>query len=412
MPWYVPWSGVIKKKVCRFLLQRYLGQFLEEKLTLDQLNVDIRNGTGTVSDVTLYCQALNDICKGQGWGIEVIGGHIGAVTVNIPYDSPLTKNSSIEITNLSISLRPKTRSKDGTSMFESMWSSMSSSMQLAQECLERDGGAETPSVASNSMEGLERFALVIDNVLNRVKARLFNTEIRIEYLPPGSDCGIALIVKIDRIKYKNEAGDDPQERNDTSEEDSNAQQQQSKQKALLISTHATHNICMEGITFYTEEFRIYNPRQHQQQQQDCSGKCDNLIASEQFLSTISDLPTDSTFKTTGANAGGNEFDSYSSVCDSSNINSSFKRTESMESGSGVSQESDEYEEDAIQYFHSGAVLAGKITSKQEIRIRMKQADNLVGPNVELEMSLGCLQVFLSPRQLHALNLLGNTFFGI
>lgn len=56
MPWYAPWSNVIKKKVCRFLLQRYLGQFIEEKLSLDQLKVDFYNGTGTVSDVTLYCQ--------------------------------------------------------------------------------------------------------------------------------------------------------------------------------------------------------------------------------------------------------------------------------------------------------------------------------------------------------------------
>lgn len=56
MPWYAPWSNVIKKKVCRFLLQRYLGQFLEERLSLDQLTVDFYNGTGTVYDVTLYCQ--------------------------------------------------------------------------------------------------------------------------------------------------------------------------------------------------------------------------------------------------------------------------------------------------------------------------------------------------------------------
>lgn len=115
--------------------------------------------------VLLPLQALNDLCEGQGWGIEVICGHIGAVTVNIPYEAPLAKDSSIEVTNLSISLRPKARVTDGTSMFESMWSSMSSSMQLAQECLERESGcAESPSAAStNAIEGLEKFAQIIDN---------------------------------------------------------------------------------------------------------------------------------------------------------------------------------------------------------------------------------------------------------
>lgn len=49
-------------------------------------------------------------------------------------------------------------------MLESMWSSMSSSMQLAQECLEKkDDGEDTPLSPGSSMEGLEKFAQTIDN---------------------------------------------------------------------------------------------------------------------------------------------------------------------------------------------------------------------------------------------------------
>ena len=50
-------------------------------------------------------------------------------------------------------------------MLESMWSSMSSSLQLAQECLEKNEsedveiGMQSPS----NMDGLERFAQTIDN---------------------------------------------------------------------------------------------------------------------------------------------------------------------------------------------------------------------------------------------------------
>lgn len=53
---YVPWTEMIKKKVCRYLLQRYIGNFLEEKLTLDQLSVDLKSGKGSVENVALYCQ--------------------------------------------------------------------------------------------------------------------------------------------------------------------------------------------------------------------------------------------------------------------------------------------------------------------------------------------------------------------
>lgn len=50
-------------------------------------------------------------------------------------------------------------------MLESMWSSMSSSMQLAQECLEKNGSEdnEIEMQSPSNMEGLEKFAQTIDN---------------------------------------------------------------------------------------------------------------------------------------------------------------------------------------------------------------------------------------------------------
>lgn len=54
--WFTPFWGELKKKVLRYLLNRYLGRFLLEKIGLDQLSVDFYNGTGTVEDVTLQAQ--------------------------------------------------------------------------------------------------------------------------------------------------------------------------------------------------------------------------------------------------------------------------------------------------------------------------------------------------------------------
>lgn len=63
MPWGLglPWSEGIKKRACRYLLQRYLGQFLEQKLTLEQLTVDLYNGTGSVREVKLDVQVRNKL---------------------------------------------------------------------------------------------------------------------------------------------------------------------------------------------------------------------------------------------------------------------------------------------------------------------------------------------------------------
>lgn len=66
MPWYhniVPES--IKKNVCAYLLQRYLGQFFEEKLSRDQLNIDFYNGTGTVEKISLDVQVGTIITKNR-----------------------------------------------------------------------------------------------------------------------------------------------------------------------------------------------------------------------------------------------------------------------------------------------------------------------------------------------------------
>ena len=53
MPWFFTIPEFIKKRACRYLLQHYLGQFLEEKISLDDLTVDLYNGTGSISNVPI-----------------------------------------------------------------------------------------------------------------------------------------------------------------------------------------------------------------------------------------------------------------------------------------------------------------------------------------------------------------------
>lgn len=121
--------------------------------------------TNLIHFFLIYLQSVNELCEEQGWGVEVTGGHIGKVTVTVPWNALLIDDSSIEVTNLQISLKPKPRETDGASMLESMWSSVSSSMQLAKECLENEGnGADVNQLnAQNPIEGLEKFAQTIEN---------------------------------------------------------------------------------------------------------------------------------------------------------------------------------------------------------------------------------------------------------
>lgn len=105
-------------------------------------------------------------------------------------------------------------------MIESMWSSMTSSMQLAEDCLkkERDISKEDEGL---KFEGIERFAQTIDSsiffthkyyflpkklllnycflfvlVLSRIKVKFVNTKIRFEEVSENLNLGIAFQINI------------------------------------------------------------------------------------------------------------------------------------------------------------------------------------------------------------------------
>ena len=61
MPWTLlgPWSASLKTRACRQLLHHYLGAFFQEKLSLDQLSIDLFSGRGQVKDVILNLNVNN-----------------------------------------------------------------------------------------------------------------------------------------------------------------------------------------------------------------------------------------------------------------------------------------------------------------------------------------------------------------
>jgi hypothetical protein len=52
-PSFTPWSNSLKTRACRQLIHHYLGVFFQEKLSLDQLSIDLFSGRGQVKDIAL-----------------------------------------------------------------------------------------------------------------------------------------------------------------------------------------------------------------------------------------------------------------------------------------------------------------------------------------------------------------------
>ncbi|ETE68801.1 Autophagy-related protein 2-like B, partial [Ophiophagus hannah] len=204
MPW--PFSESIKKRACRYLLQRYLGHFLQEKLSLEQLTLDLYQGTGCLAQVPLDKWSLNEILESADAPLEVTEGFIQSISLSIPWGSLLQDNCALEVKGLEMVFKP--RPCLASSSEPMYWSSfMTSSMQLAKECLSQKLTDEQGE-GSQPFEGLEKFAETIETVLRRVKINFLDTVLRIEHVPDNSKSGTALEIHIEKTVYCDETADE------------------------------------------------------------------------------------------------------------------------------------------------------------------------------------------------------------
>ncbi|XP_071542076.1 autophagy-related protein 2 homolog A [Panulirus ornatus] len=367
MPWYFPWSDAIKKRAIRYLLQRYVGQFLEEKLSLDQLTVDLYNGTGTIKELTLDVGALNEVADQLNLPLKFVDGYIGEICVSVPWHALLSESCFVEVSGLMVTIEPKQRSEDISmvdSMIESM--SMTTSMQIAQECLnhheeESEMEDSTEREAGQTIEGIEHFAQAIETVLNRIKVRFLDTIIRLEHTPKGSQSGVSLEVRIKKVDYFDEAG---LGKTTTSSETNKA--------GYEHPAFASKKFHIEGLTMYTDEF---------------PAKTKVVAKSVIIPSSESNSSPESSSKVSGSGSG----ESFKTAETSPNEEKQFeynheKTVRKLITSSSIPME---------------PILFAKLTGSQEISLKLKQAD-IMGPKVDFRMNCGSLIMFLSPRQIHLL----------
>uniref|UniRef100_K7FR71 Autophagy related 2A n=1 Tax=Pelodiscus sinensis TaxID=13735 RepID=K7FR71_PELSI len=147
---------------------------------------------------------VNELLESVNAPLEIVDGFINSIAVAIPWSALVTENCTVEVTGLQVTCRPKYRSAAPGAESQSWSSCMTTSMQLAQECL-KDQAEEPPQ----PLEGLEMFAQTIETVLRRIKVTFLDTIVRVEHVPSSSQTGVALEVHIKRLDYCDEAGKDP-----------------------------------------------------------------------------------------------------------------------------------------------------------------------------------------------------------
>ncbi|OQV11992.1 Autophagy-related protein 2-like protein B [Hypsibius exemplaris] len=375
MPWYFPWSDAIKLRACRYLLQRYLGQFLQHKIDLNQLSVDLYSGKGVVKDVLLDVELINDTFEAANLPFEIVDGFIGKVSVEIPWSALLSESTHVEIQGLEVTLKPKQVAEKSV-MLSSMWGSMTkSSMQLAEECLKEE--ERTKRSQPSQFEGLEKFAQAIDIVLTRIKVDFTDIIIRLEQVRDDSKTrAVALEVRIKKLRYFDEAA-----------AETGLDDEQGTYHPLPIANKCFY---VEGFTIYSDEYSLKPMNASTATlSPEISSSSASLHNSELFYSTT-DLGTSQ------------------SVSDMKDVPLTADEGSSGMETSGLGHVRSSITNSGSNNLVQMAACHG-IT---EIRLKVKQSNEASGPKFELDGHVGILDAVVWPKQLEILrSLFGEVFNG-
>ncbi|KAL1512538.1 hypothetical protein ABEB36_002120 [Hypothenemus hampei] len=331
----------IKKSVCSCLIKRYLSEFIENEITRDQLNLDLYNGRATAERISLAVEALNKLGESQNWPIEFVDGYIEKIHITVPWTAIFKESTQVEICGLKLTVQPKQQVEDAKSMFESMWNSMTSSMHLAEQYTEEVAAKKDSNTPA--FEGIELFAETIDTVVRKIRVKFVDAVIQIEHLPKEAQKGVGLIMNIDFMEYYDDFCVENNAKQDTIDPSTD-----DPEKAYLVDAITTKNVVIKGIALSTVEF-----------------SSDERTVSRSLISENIAEPEEA-----------------------------FAEAIPLQQQGGSDELLDEEQRHVI--------LCGKCFGNQEVKIRLKQSANLSGPKVAIEVNLGSLVLFLSPRQFHIL----------
>ena len=264
--WYSHLSDAFKRRVGRYLINRYLGPFLEEGILLDQLSVS--SGCPiTLKDVALNTDNINKMLEESEVPVEFVDGFIKELSVSVPWSNLLKDNCQFVIDGLTITLQVKKRENPhqiSASIFHSMCESFSS-INVAEDCLasSKTSGFESPRSRPSSpkmssspilspkdqmgsMPGVALLAEAIDSIVMRVQVQLTNTTIRLEYVPTSVPRGMAVELKVANINYSGEiqgenARQQPPNFSETSDPNT-------------MTSSTIKKILIEGVQLFSDEF--------------------------------------------------------------------------------------------------------------------------------------------------------------
>ncbi|XP_074042301.1 autophagy-related 2 isoform X2 [Leptinotarsa decemlineata] len=365
-----------------YIVQRYLGKFFQEKLSTHQVTIDLRNSTATLTNVTFNLKNVNENIEGLNLPLEVVDVYTDKIKLTLPWLPIWKTDTLIEATGAKIIVHPKYRPETGTSMFESIWSAMTTSVEelangvYSNSNPEATGPGHPTNMSSPSCdqanEGVNNIANALDFVKRRMIVKLVDTSVRFEYIPIGSSTGVGIEVTIGLIEYRN-----------GSKTTQPSADQSSKEK-YMFHTMDMMIVNVQNITFSTVEFSS-SPDRTLSEKSNEDGSMPNEDGS---------MPNDDGSMPNEDGSMPNEDGSMPNDDEHSDVNSGLNDLKGCD-------------KDLTETRH--VIKFASLLNSFQIKIGLKHTLQAVGPNIIVDTDLKDLALFLSPRQVHILLEIVNAF---
>ncbi|ETN84468.1 hypothetical protein NECAME_06871, partial [Necator americanus] len=239
---------------CRFIIQRYLGQFLEQNLTLDQLSIELYAGKLTINEVKINAHYVNELLTSMNVPLRLTDGFVGGITIEVPWFSLASEASKMKVHQLELTFQSregvKLDNKDlVSSMIGSVVESLVSSSDLARSFYENERQAGEEEFDTEAKDGVKAFTKVIDAIVSRFCMELTETTIRLENPPKSmSDLCTAIEIRLKEVRFMDE-----QMRN-CQQEGRSAETITSQPQGMGSIANLNKFIDMSGVEIFTDVF--------------------------------------------------------------------------------------------------------------------------------------------------------------
>ncbi|GBM63346.1 Autophagy-related protein 2 A [Araneus ventricosus] len=289
--------------------------------------------------------ALNSKSEEYKLPVEFVDCSIDCLSFQVPWMNFANKNSIIEVKGLKLVVQPKERPDDDP-MFSSMFDSMmTSSYQLAEEYLnsktddeEEDDEFEGYDLPSEGTGGVSSVANLINAFFANLKVKFVDSYLEVRHIPEPDSPGVAFQIKIASADYFDEAGQDSS---------SPSGKTDNEKFDFELQDYSVKRLILEGMSMFTSQCSAESKTK----------KAADYMDPSQFVPGSPEMPpTHSSFPV--------------------------KKTEAK--------------------LQVDPILISKFIGKQEVRLKLKQKQTISGPKVDVEFSLGSLNLYLIPQQVHIL----------